>query len=347
MTSGFNIHKNISWKKAFADILGFTREEILALIPQMVDTEKCHQSADEIARRMEPLYNGYHFSKKSEVSVFNSSMCMYYLSELAEEGEEPAHLLDPAFSQDLSKLDGILAQTSKTQIRSILERALKKEPIRVEDFPETINLNKHEFRDCDILAIMVSMGYLTFVPGDTNLLVIPNRAVAQQVFEFYLRRLLGTASCFLIKDFDAAFAELDIGNPHPFIEVVSAKFNETSGIHKNLHLTKSDFQTALQMAALFSADYSANTELEIRGQKKGVADLVLTPKDPAAHYTYLVEIKHLAKSGATAEAVRKASQEARTQLENYALGANFAACKLLKKVAVVYVGLELRVLDVF
>ncbi len=45
---------------------------------------------------MKELYNGYRFSPDSDISVFNASMCLYYLGCLRENDQEPLQVLDPS-----------------------------------------------------------------------------------------------------------------------------------------------------------------------------------------------------------------------------------------------------------
>ena len=61
---------------------------------------------DEIIARMKPVYDGYCFSQESEHTVFNSSMCLYYLKKVQQKQKflSPEDYLDPASDQDGSKL---------------------------------------------------------------------------------------------------------------------------------------------------------------------------------------------------------------------------------------------------
>ena len=124
MTSGFNIARNLTLNPAFSTMLGFTDSELRGLIPQLVDIERYGHSVDEIFDHMKVLYDGYRFSPDSEASVFNASMCLYYLGEIAETGHEPAVLLDPAFSVDLSKIEGVLSLGRKAFVEEVVADVL-------------------------------------------------------------------------------------------------------------------------------------------------------------------------------------------------------------------------------
>ena len=106
LTSGFNISRNVTSRACFNEYAGFTEEELAELIPQLLDLEKIGVSADAIIARMKPVYDGYCFSQDAEHTVFNSSMCLYYLDEMSLAGKilPPEDYLDPASDHDGSKL---------------------------------------------------------------------------------------------------------------------------------------------------------------------------------------------------------------------------------------------------
>ena len=55
---------------------------------------------------MKPVYDGYCFSQEAEHTVFNSSLCLYYLDEMSLAGKflPPEDYLDPASNHDGLKL---------------------------------------------------------------------------------------------------------------------------------------------------------------------------------------------------------------------------------------------------
>ena len=81
LTSGFNISRNVTSRACFNEYAGFTEAELAKLIPQLIDLKQLGISADEVVARMKPVYDGYCFSQEAKQTVFNSSMCLYYLDE--------------------------------------------------------------------------------------------------------------------------------------------------------------------------------------------------------------------------------------------------------------------------
>ena len=92
-------------------------------VPQVLDLQKIGKTAEEVVERMREWYNGYHFSSYTDVSVFHSSMCFYYLQFLSDYGQEPVNLLDPGFAQDLSKISGILKLGNPEFVKTVVTKA--------------------------------------------------------------------------------------------------------------------------------------------------------------------------------------------------------------------------------
>ena len=350
MTSGFSIATNYTTRSAFATLFGFTEAELRQLIPQIVDLTKYDRTVDEIVARMKAWYNGYRFSARGDESVFNASMCLYYLGFIRDENEEPLNLLDPSFAQDLQKISGILSLGDREFVRSIIDKALKNEPI---DFSvgelQLLNLNQADKLDSDgILSAMFYMGYLTFAPGDRCQLVVPNRAVGIQFFEYYLQnilRLSGAAGKYVAKDMIAAYQALEKGNPEPLLRVPSERFAAQSDPTAGLHLSESDFQTLIQASLNFDNDVSVIREAQAIGSQGGRIDLLVLPseKSPVKH-SYLIEFKHLTKKAVQSNKTlpQHALQEAIDQTRRYAQCENIRNIPSLKCVAAIYVGTKLE-----
>ncbi len=354
MTSGFSIATNYTTRSAFATLFGFTEAELRQLIPQIVDLTKYGRTVDEIVARMKAWYNGYRFSARGDESVFNSSMCLYYLGFIRDENEEPLNLLDPSFAQDLQKISGILSLGDREFVRSIIDKALKNEPI---DFSvgelQLLNLNQADELDSDgILSAMFYMGYLTFAPGNRCQLVVPNRAVGIQFFEYYLQnilRLSGAAGKYVAKDMITAYQALEEGNPEPLLRVPSDRFAAQSDPMTGLHLSESDFQTLIQASLNFDNDVRVIREAQAIGPQGGRIDLLIVPTEnsPVRH-SYLIEFKHLTKKAVQTNKTlsQHALQAALKQARRYAQCKNIRNIPSLKCVAAVYVGTKLEDLAV-
>ena len=348
MTSGFSIASNYSDDPDFAGMFGFSEAELRELIPQLVDLKKCGKTLDEIVNRMKEWYNGYHFSADSDESVFNASMCLYYLKAIAKTGREPRSMLDPSVANSLDKIESILSLGKPDLVRSIITKALQQEPIPVGGELQVLNLNQHQgFNDSCVLSALYYMGFLTFAPGDWKHLVVPNRAIGIQFFEYFFKHILRAPKYrFDHEEFDEAYEALAEGDPKPWLELSNQRLVEDSGVHMHAQLTEKVFQTMLSATLWFSTDYRGELECESRGEESGFMDLLLTPRENKALPTYVIEVKHLSSTAEDA-AVTKALTEARQQAARYAEGASLRGTRNLKRVALVYKGIKIGAVEVF
>ena len=346
MSSGFSIANNLTAHPMFAGLCGFSEDELRAMIPEVLDLDTCGKSVDDIVARMKEWYNGYRFSPLKSESVFNASMCFYYLQALQTTGEEPSPLLDTAFAQDLEKISGILTLGEPAFVKSVVSQALRGEAL---SFPsgslKQLNLNlTNRLTDEEVLSALVYFGYLTFAEGNRYALVVPNRAVAIQFFEYYQRYLLASTSfTFSLKTFSDAYRALGAGDPEPLFRAAAGRFALESGIHESLHLTESDFHTLLSAALYFTEDYRVHREVEARGgPHPGYIDLVIEPTRGKSGFTYVVEIKYLTRKEGTDKAVQATLAKALQQVRGYADCDNIRSIQPLKRVAAVFVGTELK-----
>ncbi len=342
MTSGFSIAKNLSTDPRFSSMFGFTDEELRNLIPQLVDLKRAGKTLDEVFSRMKELYNGYHFSSSSQTSVFNASMCLYYLDYLSVSNEEPDQLIDPAVAEDLQKIHGILSLGNLEDVKEIVSCAIAKKLIPFSNVLDSLNLPKvTSFSREKILSCLFYLGFLTYEQGKANL-VVPNRTIAQQFFDAYFEYLQGVTSWGMTRSslFGPEVLALHQGKALPLLEKVVSIIDETSGKNSSLHLQESVFQVALLMAANNASGYEYYTELEVRGKEKGFADLLLRSTRKGSP-SYIFELKYIPKSRATKTAAQNALSEAKKQLARYALGENVRTIPNLKHVAVVVVGTKI------
>ena len=350
MTSGFNIADNLTSDPAFATFAGFTEAELRQLIPQILDPARFNLTADDFVHRMKDWYNGYRFSAYSDETVFNASMCLYYLGHWKRYRCEPENHLDPAVASDLSKINRILQLGNASDTADIVQEAISRKPIDFVASPDVLNLqNNNRLNRQNLLTALVYFGYLTYAPGSLRQLVIPNRAIAQQFFDVYFHRLHGTANwnCAQRESFAPAIDALSDGNPQPLAEAVSQWLIAAYGAQKDLNLHESDFQTAMLMAANFATDYDCLGEPEAVGvENHRYPDILLTSRRGGP--SYLFELKHVSKTQAKErpDAAAAAMEKACEQLAVYRQASNLRSIPNLQAVAVVYVGRRLEALKV-
>lgn len=196
MTSGFNIARDITNDPQFTAMFGFTEDEVRQIIPQVADLHRYGKSAETVFERMKELYDGYLFNQECRIHIFNPSMILYYLSGIARTNSEPRNLLDPSFSQDISKIQWILSLGDKAETELIVDKLISCNNILMASqisYSININSSNDTLQSEDILLIMVNMGYLT-ISSDEYCLKIPNIVISNQFFEYYKRYICGLKS---------------------------------------------------------------------------------------------------------------------------------------------------------
>ncbi len=348
MTSGFSLAKNFTTNARFTTMFGFTERELRNLISQLVDLKQYGKSLDEVLIRMKEWYNGYCFNPDMQETVFNSSMCLNYLSSIAETGREPRSMLDPSVANSLDKIEAVLSLGDSEFVRDIVSRALNNRPIPFEGDLKVLNLNTQEFLDeQNLLSALFYMGFLTFAPNDWKTLTVPNRAIGIQFFEYYFKNILNAPRyTFDAEEFSLAYKALTEGNPKLWLDLADRRLAQTSGVHMAVHVNEAAFQMMLSSTLWASGEYGGQLEIESRGENSGFIDLLLTPKHDTSLPSYVIEVKHL-KTDATDEAVQKALAEAKTQAERYAQGEVVKRISNLKRLALVYKGLRLSAFEIF
>ena len=348
MTSGFSIATSYTTDPAFADAFGFTEAELRELVPQVLDLEVLNLSIDDLIARMREWYNGYRFCPQNPTTVFNPTMCLSYLESWLRRGEEPESLLDPNVGNDLNKIEKILRLGDKDFVRQIVEKALRNEPIPFAGGLCALNLNQQaRLERMSLLSAMFYFGFLTYGPGSQRVLVVPNRAVSIQFFEFFLKHILLVKDYeFVATDFLKALQAFVAGDPKPIFDVTCSRFQAASGLHSHAHLRESDFQTLLIGALNFTNAYTVTSEVEIRGKEKGYIDILATPSAGSrAETSYLIEVKYLAPKVATDEAKAQAMALAWEQIRRYEKADNVKHLSKLTRIAALFVGLKLEKLE--
>ncbi len=328
MTSGFNIADLVTADRQLAGAFGFTEPELRDLIVRTVDLKAAGKPIEAILQRMKDCYNGYRFSPDSDVTVFNASMCLYYLRRLAADGEEPSNLMDPAFSQDLMKIEKILSLSENAGLlQQVVESALLGRPLEFSGVLRELNLNQSDgFNREEVLSLLCYLGYLTFSRDSATALVCPNQVVREKFFGVYFERIAKVgALAYQEAELTQVFREVaKTEDLKPFLDYIARRIDDLLGLQGK----KSLKEGVIEMACLMGADknplYDVRAEVEAHG--RGVADLLVTPK--ASHPSlpaFVLELKYVPKSRATRAVLDARLEEARGQLARYAQAENLTA----------------------
>ena len=348
LTSGFNIARNVTSRACFNDYAGFTGEELTELIPKLVDIEQIGVSVEEIIARMKPVYDGYCFSHQAEHTVFNSSMCLYYLDEMRLAGEflPPEDYLD-ASDHDGSKLKQLFEIAEPGLADAIINTYLSDSRFFIKDLAENINLNKAARYDrLQLLSMLYYLGYLTIDKALSRIgrlaLKIPNlfmsKLFAQCTADLRLKpskvfsdSVLDITALQNVQDDISSFAS-------SCTEFLSRIFTNQVLTHMSeMALNLTLFTKLDSMDTVFS---EMQKSLRVVGDGEKFADLVITVNvGQENECIYLIELKYVTKTDVTEAKIQNTIKDATAQVQRYKSAIEFRD-RQIKAYAMVFVGSE-------
>ena len=311
LTSGFNIGKDITQDVEYNDMMGFTQSELIEILNSQ-DIVKEEQ--EKILPIMKENYDGYKFSLNAENQIYNSNMCLYFLSDYIRLGKIPDRLIDMNIASDYSKIGKMLDLCRGENRLEILQKTVKGEPISsniVEKFNPAI-----EFSEIDMISMLYYLGYLTISGEDlgTPELTIPNK-VMKEIYASYFMQLMDKEADFRIDNNTSMEILREIakdGKIDKMVEVLRIYLNNLS----NRDLIKFDekyIKLIFYCIAMTMKIYSVKSEMEVN---RNYPDILLVPRDRSKGYkSIMVEFKYL-KKGETSKLEDK-QKEAREQIERY------------------------------
>ncbi len=349
LTSGFNIALNVTSDKCFNEYAGFTENELKKLIPELVDIRGIGVTVDEVISRMKPVYDGFCFSRHAENTLYNSSMCLYYLNKMQKEQEflAPEDYMDPASDHDGSKLKQLFDIAEKGLADRIIDTYLTGRSFSIKSLAENINLNKTDkYGEVQLLSMLYYLGYLTIDPklsGSSKLsLKIPNlfmsKLFAQCTVDIRLKpsslfkdEILDISSLLEVKDDISSFA-------NSCTEFLSIIF--TNQVLSHMSEMALNLVLHAKLDSMFGVFTEMQKSLRIAGKGEKYADLVITVNDGTEdECIYLIELKYAAKKDATEAKIESLKKEAAEQVQTYKSALEFKD-KQVKAYAMIFSGSE-------
>ena len=284
-------------------------------------------SLDSLIARMKPVYDGYCFSQEAKQTVFNSSMCLYYLDEMRIKGRflPPEDYLDPASDHDGSKLQQLLAIAEDGLADEIIGIYLSGDRFLLKELAENINLNKDaKYNRIQLLSMLYYLGYLTI---DTN--PAPNDKLPLKIPNLFMSKLFAQCTADMRLKPSKVFNDsiLDISplqNLEDDISTFATSCTEfLSSIFTNQVLTHMS-EMALNLTLFTKLDSMRGIFVEMQkslrlvGEGEKFADLVITVnEDKINECTYLIELKYVTKTDASDSKIQSLIKEASEQVAKY------------------------------
>ena len=340
LTSGFNIGTDITQDEEFNEMIGFTEEELKEILKNQ---EISLKEQEKIIPIMKENYDGYKFCLKAKNQIYNSNMCLYFLSRYIRLGEIPDKLIDTNIASDYSKIGKMLDLCKGENRLEILRKTVQGEPIVntiIEKFNPAI-----EFTENDMISMLYYLGYLTISGELVGIpeLTIPNK-VMKEIYADYFMQMMDKEAEFRIDN--NANQEILIqlakeGRIDKIVEILKIYLNNLS----NRDLIKFDekyIKLIFYCIAMNIKAYSTKSEMEVN---RNYPDILLVPRDSSKGYkAVMVEFKYI-KKGEVAKLEDK-QKEAKEQIERYSSFEDIKDIQGLRKYTIVVVTNDIYVEEI-
>ncbi|MDO4159895.1 MAG: ATP-binding protein [Prevotellaceae bacterium] len=322
LTSGFNIALNISTESTFNMMLGFSEDDVRAMLQYYKDAGLLKADIDAMITEMKPWYNNYCFAKdclETDPKMFNCDMVVYYVRHYLQHGTSPEQMLDVNTRTDYTKmkklieLDG-MGDDQRSIIREIAAEGKIAARLNL-SFPAECIFDEENF-----ISLLYYYGMLTMTGthGTRLVLSIPNNNVRKQYYEYLLQEYQRSFRLNMMSLEDVYYDMAFKGQWRSAMQMITDAYGKTSSV-------RSGIEGERNLQGFFTAYLSINSyyltapEVELN---HGYCDLFLMPdhmRYPQTAHSYIIELKYL---GAKATDAQKESQwqEAVEQIHRYAEG---------------------------
>ena len=336
LTSGFNIGTDITQDEEFNDMLGFTEVELREILNNQ---EISQEEQERISPIMKENYDGYKFCINAKNQIYNSNMCLYFLSKYIRNKKEPKELVDTNIASDYSKVGKMLNLCKGENRLEILQKTVQGEPIInkiVTKFNPAI-----EFTETDMISMLYYLGYLTISGEFVGMpeLTIPNK-VMKEIYADYFMKLMDKEAEFRIDENinQEILGQLALeGRIDKIVEVLKIYLNNLS----NRDMIKFDekyIKLIFYCIAMNIKAYYTKSEMEVN---RNYPDILLVPRDRSKDYkAIMVEFKYIKKGE------KDKQREAREQIERYSEFEEIKDIKGLRKYTIVVAGNEIYVQEI-
>jgi hypothetical protein len=338
LTSGFNIAVNLTLDLKYNEMMGFTQQEVDALMKE-TGVDPALINVD-----MEMYYDGYLFHEDGENRVYNPSMILYFFNRILTEGKPPKNIIDDNLKTDYNRLRRLVQNEEN---RDILMEIVQNNGI-VSDVISKFSIDRLEDTKY-FISLLFYMGLLTIdQPQEGSLrLKIPNYSIRTVYWE-YLEQLTLEWNKDVMIDLrvqTAAVRELAYrGNPRPYIEYVSQNIFSRLSNRDLQHFNEKYIKFMLLNGLFQSKLYVPTTEKEV---ENGYIDIYLqrSPLLPDVKYEWVWELKYIKKGNAENIAGSRQSailqekwEEARVQLDKYRQSSLFAGRTDVRFASILFIG---------
>jgi hypothetical protein len=180
--SGQTTVRNLASFRSFANLTGFTSEDIKYLITDYVGKGRAKRSAEEIMRDLDERASGYIFSPYGSEQLYNPRDCSAYLH-----GKKNADEIE----RYQKRLNTILDLSQGIDLKDLLDKIFKKSLLKLTNVTPFLKLSLvSSYNLSDLLSLLFYLGYLTMAPESIKktgavALVCPNKHMESFFRKYY------------------------------------------------------------------------------------------------------------------------------------------------------------------
>ena len=357
VTSGFNIAKNITNDPKFNAIVGFSEEEVIAMLQYYQQEGVVLEPIENLLQPMREWYNYYCFSKnKLQERMYNTDMVLYFVSHYIDNGEIPENMVDNNIKIDYGKLRHLIVLDKKVNgnfsaIKTIADEGEIHTAV-LPSFPSEKLIDQDNF-----ISLLYYFGILTIdrVEKGVTVLKIPNLAIRTVLFSYLVE---GYKEAEIFKVDLLALGKMAEklaydGVWMPFFTFFAEQIDKQTSVRDFIAGEKTVQSFHLVYLNLFNY-FTVHSEAEMG---KGFSDLWLTPNfivHKEMQHCYLVEFKYVSRDLETeiknpnSALAQRLGNEAADQLRRYATDIRVQEGKgntELHLIKVIYCGWEMVVCE--
>ena len=351
LTSGFNIGTNYTTEAAFNAMVGFTEDEVRAMLDYYRQFHAFNHTTDELIEVMKPWYDNYCFAPEclDESPLYNSDMVLYFVDNyIRRKGRIPEKMLDANIRTDYNKLRMLIRKDRGFEHNaSIIQHIVETGTITAElkdHFPSESITDPDNF-----VSLLYYFGMLSIAGKTRGKVVfrIPNQVVREQVYG-YLEKAYRENDLSIEEWQRRDLMEIMAwdGEWRPFFDFIAEtlrRFSSQRDKQKGeayvhgftlaqtcltdyyLPLSELDAGPVSGLRSEVNGQDSVGLRSGVYGQKPvveagGYADIYLQPRlgvYPDILHSYVLELKYLPGRATDAD-VARAREEAISQITRYA-----------------------------
>jgi hypothetical protein len=350
MTSGFNTVSHLTLRNEFHDLMGFTRQEVEAIMRGIGVSEDL---MPKIMSDLTEWYDGYFFNEDATEHLFNSDMVMYFAEQYEATRSYPRKMLDTNIASDYTKVRKVFVTNSDATTYIPLLKKITTEGTISAAMTDIFNFEKF-FTESDTISLLFYMGWLTIktIEEGEYVFKMPNRVVQELYYDYFV--VINEEETQLYRthgQIRKALVELSKNNnPHPFLAIVKELIDKRLSLRDAQGFDEKHLKMLLIPYLSLSLTHYVDSEPE---WENGYPDLVMLKRpNVETKYNFLIELKYIKKDdkkkkieGTTEALIQKVEKEAREQIQKYIQSDNAKRIQNLKAWVLILVGREWHLVE--